>query len=70
MDHTEHQWAWLSNEAGWACLFCDEHQYWDDVVDRPCGCPSDYHMADCPHKTGSYGPATKDEWYDLLTDDD
>lgn len=37
----------------------------------PCGCPTDeYHLADCPHRTGGYGPATKDEWLDIMSDPD
>jgi hypothetical protein len=46
-------------------LVDDEGQELDPDVLGPCGCV-DYHMADCPLVTGSYGPSTKQGVYDLL----
>lgn len=52
-------------------LYCNDHQRYFSLNDeQTCGCPIEYHTADCPHLTGSYGPATKSEWLDLLTEDD
>lgn len=36
---------------------------------QPCGCPEEYHLADCPHLTGSYGPSTKEEWLELMSNE-
>lgn len=35
-----------------------------DTEQRPCGCPMDYHMADCPHLTdrGSYPPEPEEDY--------
>jgi hypothetical protein len=33
----------------------DEPDDWDPDR-RPCGCPADYHTADCPHVTDRFGP--------------
>lgn len=29
-----------------------EHDSYTDGEVQPCGCPPDYHMADCPIRTG------------------
>lgn len=39
----------------------------DQPEDRPCGCPEDYHLADCPIRTGEVQddePPEQDDWRD------
>lgn len=45
---------------------CNDCKYGHEDEVQNCGCPLDYHTADCPHRTGSHGPATKDEWLEIL----
>ena len=37
--------------------------------EQSCGCPIEYHLVDCPHLTGQYGPSTKEEWLEIMKDD-
>lgn len=40
----------------------------DTDENQNCGCPPDYHLSDCPHRTGDYGPSTKQAWIEIMSD--
>ena len=33
--------------------------------DRTCGCPEDYHLADCPIRTGGSGKSAEDYYNEM-----